>query len=232
MGAARGARVDRDLERWARELLAHDERLRGLTVEARFDGGVAHLSGQVSRDAELRLVRELVGRLAGVHAVWDTVRVAGREPVRLDVGCGAVKQYAGNVGVDQYALAGVDIVADVSRPLPFRSGSVDRIFAVHVLEHLLDFLPLLDECWRLLRPGGILHVLSPDWRHVNAVADPTHVRYLDVQTFKYLCTEHPARCRWLPLAAGSDGASVLADLTPVKGDQQPADETLLSRFFD
>ncbi|TDB70277.1 methyltransferase domain-containing protein, partial [Micromonospora sp. KC721] len=192
---------------WA-DQARHDERLRGLAVEVRFDRGVAHLTGEVTEPAQLNLIRELVGRLAGVFGVWDRVRVAGRDPVVVDLGCGGQKQYPSNLGLDIFPAPGVDAVADLSRSLPLATDSVDRLFAVHILEHLIDFLPLVDECHRVLRPGGILHVMSPWWGHVNAVADPTHVRLLDVQTVKGICGQRPPGTpRWYPLHAGCDGAS-------------------------
>ncbi|TDC39464.1 methyltransferase domain-containing protein, partial [Micromonospora sp. KC213] len=198
---------------WA-DQARHDERLRGLAVEVRFDRGVAHLTGEVTESAQLNLIRELVGRLAGVFGVWDRVRVAGRDPVVVDLGCGGQKQYPSNLGLDIFPAPGVDAVADLSRSLPLATDSVDRLFAVHILEHLIDFLPLVDECHRVLRPGGILHVMSPWWGHVNAVADPTHVRLLDVQTVKGICGQRPPGTpRWYPLHAGCDGASIFADLT-------------------
>ncbi|MEV0429420.1 methyltransferase domain-containing protein [Micromonospora sp. NPDC050495] len=215
------------------DLAAHDDRVRGLAVEVRFDRGVAHLSGEVADPAELRLVRDLVGRLAGVLGVWGRVGVAGRAPVVVDLGCGATKQWPGNLGLDIYPAPGVDAVADLSGALPLADDSVDVFFAVHILEHLIDFLPLLDDCHRALRPGGVLHVMSPWWRHVNAVADPTHVRLLDVQTFKGICGQRPPGTpRWYPLHVGCDGASIFADLTPLPPDAPPPSKAHLARFFD
>lgn len=214
------------------ELLAHDDRLRGMQVEARFDRGVAHLTGEVADDRELRLVRDLIGRLDGVLAVWSRVRVAGRDPVVLDLGCGGVKQYETNIGLDISPAPGVDAVADLSRPLPIADNSVDVIFTVHILEHLIDFLALIDECHRILRPNGTLHVLSPWWGHVNAVADPTHVRLLDVQTIKGICRRGAHAPRWYPLHAGCDGASIFADLTPLESGDADPDPGHLARFFD
>lgn len=223
---------DRLLERWAAELLACDERVRGLDVAVAFDGAVAHLTGDVERPEQLDAVRGLVGRLDGVLGVWDRVRVAGRAPVIVDLGCGDQRQYPTNLGIDLRRTAAVSAVADVSRPLPLATGSVDQLFAVHVLEHLIDFLPLVDECHRVLRPGGVLHVLSPWWRHVNAVADPTHVRYLDVQTIKGICARAGSDLRWYPRHAGCDGASVFADLVPLAPGDLAPDAEQVARFFD
>ena len=214
------------------DLAKHDDRLRGLALEVRFDRGVAHLTGEVADPAELRLARQLIGQLDGVLAVWARVTVAGREPVVVDLGCGPAKQYPGNLGLDLRMAPGVDVRADLSRSLPLVDDSVDVIFTVHILEHLIDFLVLVDECHRVLRPGGVLHVMSPWWGHVNAVADPTHVRLLDVQTIKGICGRPPGTPRWYPLHAGCDGASIFADLTPLSADDPPPDPGHLARFFD
>jgi SAM-dependent methyltransferase len=229
-GEVRQQRCDEFLCDVVADLLAHDQRVRGLDVSADVDGGVVHLVGAVDRPEQLALLRSLIGRLAGVHAVWDRVRIGGRDPVVLDLGCGDQRQYPTNLGVDRRRTPAVAAVADVSRTLPFRDGGVDRIFAVHVLEHLIDFLPLVNECHRVLRPGGVLHVLSPWWRHVNAVADPTHVRLLDTQTVKGICRS-PDRPLWYPLHVSHDESTVFADLTPVGPGEEP-DVRQVARFFD
>jgi SAM-dependent methyltransferase len=224
--------VDRALDAAAADAMRHHDRLRGLTVDVRFDRCVAHLTGDVDDLGQERLVRQVLGRLSGVLAVWSRVRVDNRAPVVVDLGCGATKQYPGNIGVDVLRTPGADVVADVSRGLPFADASVDLVFAVHVMEHLTNFLPLLDECHRVLRPGGVLHVLAPWWRYVNAVADPTHVRLLDIQTIKGLCTRPGSGRRWYPLHAACDGASVFADLTPLAPGEADPDEAHLARFFN
>jgi SAM-dependent methyltransferase len=226
------AALDRHLTEAAGDLFAHDERLRGISVDVRFDGAVAHLRGDVRDGKELLLVRRLIGRLAGVLAVWSRVRVGGRAPVALDIGSGDTKQYPDNIGVDRRPEAAVDVRADLTYGLPFADRSADVIFAVHVLEHLIDFLPLVDECHRVLRPDGVLHVLSPWWRYVNAVADPTHVRLLDVQTIKGICHRPGSPLRWYPLHAGCDGASIFGDLTPLAEHDPGPEEGQLARFFD
>jgi len=232
ISANRHERIDRHLRETVTDALAHDERTRDLDIDVDFRGGVAHVTGAVEHQAHLDRVREFVGRFAGVLAVWDRVRVGDRAPVALDIGCGDAKQYDENLGVDLRAATAVDLVADLSGGMPVRDDSVDRVFAVHVLEHLVDFLPLVDDCHRVLRPGGVLHVMSPWWRFVNAVADPTHVRLLDTQTFKGICDRPGSDRRWYPRHVGCDGASVFADLTPLPDGSPPPTPEHLARFFD
>lgn len=232
MSAERRKCRDQFLQRAVRDFFHHDERVRGLDLTVEFDGGVAHMAGLVERAEQLNLARQLVGQFDGVVAVWDQVRVGGSRPAILDLGCGDTKQYRHNIGVDIRPAEGVDVVADLAEPLPFPDDSVDRIFAVHVLEHLLDFLPLVDECHRVLRPDGVLHAVSPWWRYVNAVADPTHVRLLDVQTFKGICSRPGSSHRWYPLHAGCDGATIFADLRPLDDAAPPPPPDHLARFFD
>lgn len=59
-------------------------------------------------------------------------------------------------------------VADLRRPLPWRDSSIHCIYSSHTLEHLYwdDGKALVKECFRVLRPGGILRVVVPDLRSV------------------------------------------------------------------
>lgn len=71
----------------------------------------------------------------------------------------------GFLNVDALSSApGVDLVADVSKPLPLEDGSVDLLYASHLLEHFphAQTVDLLRNWRRLLRPGGSLMVAVPD----------------------------------------------------------------------
>jgi len=53
---------------------------------------------------------------------------------------------------------------DLRRGLPFGDGEVDAVYHSHVLEHLSrrDAVALVNECARVLAPGGVLRVGVPD----------------------------------------------------------------------
>lgn len=60
-------------------------------------------------------------------------------------------------------------------PWPWPDGSAEEIEAISVLEHLaITLVEALDECWRILRPGGRLTVKYPLWTTPTAHDDPTH----------------------------------------------------------
>jgi predicted SAM-dependent methyltransferase len=81
------------------------------------------------------------------------------------------------INLDREARAGVDIDADLEQGLPqFESGLFDFVVALHVLEHVQNFLPLMREIHRVLKPGGTLVIKVPEFPCRAAIADPTHVR--------------------------------------------------------
>ncbi len=224
---------DRLLTADIEDLLAHDRRVQGLELTVTVRGGVAHVAGEVPSEDLRRLLRQLIGRVRGIHAVWDVLRLPGEQtPCILDLGCGAHKQRAWAIGVDYYPLPGVDLLAHLERGLPIASDRVDQVFAVHVLEHVHALVPLMNEIHRVLKPDGVLHVMVPHWQFINAVADPTHVRPFCAQTFKYFCRPGPGIRVFRPLAVSTTSDSVLADLQPVKNGQPLPSEEELARFFD
>ncbi len=104
----------------------------------------------------------------------------------LDCGCGpgsitlgiAARAVPGEVvGVDsgksqidravaQAAHEGVRNVRFItanSYSLPFPEAKFDRVFSHALLEHLADPVRALRELYRVLKPGGVIGVCSPDW---------------------------------------------------------------------
>jgi ubiquinone/menaquinone biosynthesis C-methylase UbiE len=53
------------------------------------------------------------------------------------------------------------IVGDVEAGLDVPDASFDRVVAIHVLEHLRNLPPALDEIRRVLKPGGVFEVVIP-----------------------------------------------------------------------
>ena len=107
----------------------------------------------------------------------------------VDLGCGNNK-VIGAYGIDLNPGPGVDVVADVSADLPFRTGSVHEIHAYNILEHFVDFIPLMREMHRVLRIGGRLFIRVPHYSSRHAWTDPTHKRCFALRTFDYFSADH------------------------------------------
>ncbi|KFF95754.1 glycosyl transferase family 2 [Streptomyces scabiei] len=102
----------------------------------------------------------------------------------LDLGA-AHRKPPGYLGVDQYARDGVDIIATLPAPLDLPDDSVGLLRAVDFLEHVPAKVPLINELYRLLAPGGMLLTLTPSSDGRGAYQDPTHVAYYNENSFWY-----------------------------------------------
>lgn len=75
-----------------------------------------------------------------------------------------------------------------SPKLPFPDASIESIISHHALEHIGGgFLRVMDECYRVLVPGGLFRVIVPVFPSRNAVEDPDHKRYFMAGTFEAFC---------------------------------------------
>jgi SAM-dependent methyltransferase len=63
---------------------------------------------------------------------------------------------------------------DLTRPFPFRDGSIEAVLASHVLEHLTveEAHSCVAEIRRVLAPEGVVRVAVPDLDAVIAAYDP------------------------------------------------------------
>jgi predicted SAM-dependent methyltransferase len=57
-----------------------------------------------------------------------------------------------------------DAYVDITAPLPFPDSSIDGIFCEEAIEHVDkgSAFSLLAECFRTLKPGGVIRVTTPD----------------------------------------------------------------------
>lgn len=104
---------------------------------------------------------------------------------RLNLGCGKdIRQ--GYVNLDVARIPGVDVVHDVKKtPWPFKESEFDEVLCRHVLEHMEDLMPVLEELFRIAKPDGRIVVHVPYFASPGAFADPTHKRFFTYQTFRY-----------------------------------------------
>ncbi len=117
----------------------------------------------------------LLGRLIGLFRYSDSIpfRSGGKA---LDVGCGSGKfvRSMGQLGWDAIGVdfsaqavkvgrdAGLDIRQGTIAEAGFASESFDLVTARHVIEHIPQPVPWLQELRRVLKPGGLLSLRTPN----------------------------------------------------------------------
>lgn len=131
----------------------------------------------------------------------------------LDLGCGAVPRNPFRC----HELYGVDLAprhksGDYSvrqgnltlEPIPFDSNWFDSVSAYDFFEHVprvlptadgcatrFPFIELMNEISRVLRPGGMLHAVTPCYPSREAFQDPTHVNILTDRSHVYFTGDQP-----------------------------------------
>lgn len=101
--------------------------------------------------------------------------------MKLNIGCKRTKK-KDYINIDVNKKVHPDIVADVTKGLLFEDSSIQEIIAIHFLEHLfkIQVEPFLKECYRVLKPGGILEIEIPD---VEKMTKAFGQKKIDFQTY-------------------------------------------------
>jgi len=117
----------------------------------------------------------------------------GKELLRVNLACGQNKK-DGYIGIDSVKTNVTDIVHDLMTfPWPLEDDSVYEMECSHFVEHipiqLIDgsfgMNKFMDEVWRVLMPGGTIHIMCPYYTSMRAWQDPTHTRAITDVTFTY-----------------------------------------------
>lgn len=71
-----------------------------------------------------------------------------------------------------------DLDCDIRKPLPMETASVDLVFSEMCIEHVTpqEAWNFLVECHRILKPGGLIRIVIPDFSLSWRLKDPDWLR--------------------------------------------------------
>jgi hypothetical protein len=142
-------------------------------------------------------------------------------------------------GYQSVDLRDADVCCDVTEGLPFEDSSVGVFRAADFLEHIPigKVVPLMNELWRCLAPGGWLISRTPSTGGKGAFCDPTHASFWNDLSFRYYTDKRYAAyvpeitCRFEATRVWecypsqwhkkNDLKYVYADLVALKGQRHP-----------
>jgi len=139
--------------------------------------------------------------------------------IHVDLGCGNLPRNPLNaakvVGVDvsdeaPYKIKNgfLDYIkVHPGAPLPFESDEVHCVSAFDFLEHIPrsdrtpegnfsnPFIDIMNEIYRILKPGGVLIALTPCYPSPAAFIDPTHLNFIGETTHLYFAGPNFAKAK-------------------------------------
>jgi len=112
-------------------------------------------------------------------------RIKNSSRLIVEIGCGSSPKIKGAITIDIIDLDGIDIVADVTKRLPFNDNSIDEIHSYHFLEHVEDLHFMFQEMYRVLKKEGLIIGTVPHFSNPYYYSDPTHKSFFGLYTFSY-----------------------------------------------
>ena len=113
--------------------------------------------------------------------------------VIIDLGCGNSK-VPGTIGVDFNPRTQADINHNLNEfPYPFEDNYADQIICNDVLEHVDDFVKVVEEIWRIGKSGCEIKITGPFMSSVNYYSDPTHKRSFTSRSLDYFIKDSDRR---------------------------------------
>lgn len=89
------------------------------------------------------------------------------ESIKLNFGCSKWK-LPGFINIDKDPSVKPDLLKEITLPLDWEDNSVDEIYCGHFIEHLFidDAIEMIKECYRVLKPGGNVIFVVPDFQKI------------------------------------------------------------------
>lgn len=113
--------------------------------------------------------------------------------MRLNLGC-SDRPTPGWVNVD--IVPPCDQVADLSLTWPWEDSTVDAVLAEDIIEHIADKIHFMNELWRVMKPGAVVTIVTPEATGPGYWQDPTHKSGWVLNSFQYFEYASFARTRF------------------------------------
>lgn len=108
--------------------------------------------------------------------------------MKINIGCG--RDYRpGWFNTDVSLEVKADAYFDIGKEsLMMEDGQAELVYISGVLEQIgpnEELKHALNECWRMLKPGGQIVIVVPNAKHAIAHRDPMDIRKFTIPTFNY-----------------------------------------------
>jgi SAM-dependent methyltransferase len=200
-------------------VVAKDGRQSGPQLEWTGERYVTSVGGEIEFEHTHRYLFAMP--FAGGATVLDIASGEGYGSALL----GSVARRVVGIDIDEHSVAhakskykydNLSFIRGDCTAIPLTSDSIDLVVSFETLEHIIDHKTFFNEISRILKPGGVLVISTPDrvpYHEMNGSPNPYHLKELDRAEFKLLLNQHFQSVQLL-------GQSYLEGslIDPLKGD--------------
>lgn len=143
-------------------------------------------------------------------------------PYGLEIGCGPKNLWHDDRDITMRIDCvdyGQQIIWNVEEGIPLPDNSCKLIYSNQVFEHFDDIVGVFNECWRVLQPEGLLHVIVPH-RHAPKALLLSHTRIFDKYSFDFLQYESYSKeyqsQLWKVITSKAEDKNLVLKAHPVK----------------
>jgi len=145
-------------------------------------------------------------QLAMQHCRYRMAGTLAEDKDALEIGCGAgmglaylMRRAKRVVGMDVSStlieearshLPEVELHEGDATVLPFPDDSFDVVLMLEMIYYVADVDQMLDECCRVLRPGGVVFICAPNPDRRDFNPSPFAIRYLNASEFAQVLRQH------------------------------------------
>jgi len=151
---------------------------------------------------DLRRIRATLGRESPHRAVEAYSSAHAIRKLHLGAGTGSLPGWL-NTDIDILPDGRGVVYLDATRTFPIETGTFDYVYSEHMIEHIPweAGLLMLRECRRVLKPGGIIRIATPDLavllRLYGDCPDPAGQQYIRWIVDRYLNGASPYKASFV-----------------------------------
>jgi len=119
-------------------------------------------------------------------SLWASMEKVKTDKKTFNLGCGESGNSKEEFTIDIMPNFKPDLIWDLRKtPWPIEDNQFELVRAENIIEHFPDTCAMMEEIWRISKPGAIIKIIVPHYTGYLSWSCPEHYKTFSSGTFKY-----------------------------------------------